>query len=87
MTIRDEASFSAGQDTGTRISVCVARMAAQQLVDDSTWWNRRRHRLMAGALLACAEELEEEADARRALVEDGPSREADGHGALASGEG
>lgn len=66
MTIRDDASFSAGQDTGTRLSACVARLAALQLVQESRWWNRWRRRLMARALVACADELEEEADARRA---------------------
>jgi hypothetical protein len=63
MTSYDAASFAAGQDTGTRVSACVAREAALQLVDASHWWNRRRHRLMASALLTCALELEEAADA------------------------
>lgn len=66
MTNRDEASFSAGQDTGTRVSACVARMTALQLVEESRWWNRRRCRHMARALVACADELEEQADADRA---------------------
>jgi hypothetical protein len=58
MTAYDSASFSAGQDTGTRVAACVARLAALQLIDDSRWWNRWRHRLMARALVACAEEME-----------------------------
>ena len=58
MTAYDSVSFSAGQDAGTRLAACVARMAAVQLVEDSRWWNRRRRRLMARALVACAEEME-----------------------------
>ncbi len=71
MTAYDSTSFSAGQDCGTRLAACVARLAALQLVDDSRWWNRRRHRLMAGALVACADELECGADegARHAEAE------------------
>lgn len=77
MTNRDDASFSAGQDTGTRISARVARAAAQTLVEESRWWNRWRRRLMARALVACAEELEEEADARMAVAPTGsPGRAA-----------
>jgi len=59
----DRTSFAAGQDAGARISACVARMAALELVDHSRWWNRWRHRLMASALVTCAEELESTADA------------------------
>jgi hypothetical protein len=66
MTPYDPDSFEAGQDAGTRLSACVARLAAIQLVEDSRWWNRRRHRVMARALMTCAAELEGEADARRA---------------------
>jgi hypothetical protein len=62
MTAYDSASFYAGQDSGTRVAACVARLAALELTDHSRWWNRRRHRLMAGALVACAEELELAAD-------------------------
>ncbi len=62
MTAYDSTSFSAGQDTGTRVAACVARLAALELTDHSRWWNRRRHRLMASALVACAEELECAAD-------------------------
>ena len=58
MTAYDRTSFSAGQDAGTRLAACVARLAALELIDDSRWWNRRRHRLMARALVACAEEME-----------------------------
>ncbi len=62
MTAYDSTSFSAGQDCGTRVAACVARLAALELVDGAHWWNRRRRRLMAGALVACAEELEGAAD-------------------------
>ncbi len=64
MTPYDSASFTAGQDAGARISACVARLAAYQLVEDSRWWNRWRHRVMARALVTCAEELESTADSR-----------------------
>jgi hypothetical protein len=63
---RDGASFAAGQDTGTRLSACVARLAAAQLLEESRWWNRWRRRLMARALVTCAAEMEEQADARKA---------------------
>jgi hypothetical protein len=63
MTAYDSTSFSAGQDSGTRVAACVARLAALELIDQSRWWNRGRRRLMARALVACAEELESEADA------------------------
>jgi len=71
MTSYDSTSFSAGQDCGTRVAACVARLAALELIGDARWWNRRRHRLMASALVACAEELESSADAggRREAVE------------------
>lgn len=65
LTAYDSASFSAGQDCGTRLAACVARLAALQLIRDSRWWNRWRHRLMARALVACAEELECAADEGR----------------------
>jgi len=61
----DIASFDAGQDCGTRVAACVARLSALELSERSRWWNRRGHRLMAAALVACAEELEAEADASR----------------------
>ncbi len=63
MSAYDSTSFSAGQDSGTRIAACVARLAALELTDHSRWWNRWRHRLMARALVACAEEMECAADA------------------------
>lgn len=62
MTAYDSTSFSAGRDAGTRLAACVARLAALELIDGSRWWNHRRHRLMASALVACAEELEGAAD-------------------------
>ncbi len=63
MTAYDSTSFSAGQDAGTRVAACVARLAALELTDHSRWWNRWRRRLMARALVACAEEMECAADA------------------------
>ena len=65
MTSYDSASFTAGKDAGARISACIARLTALQLVEDSRWWNRRRRRMMARALVTCAEELESDADASR----------------------
>jgi hypothetical protein len=62
MTRYDSTSFSAGQDTGTRLAACVARLAALELIDNARWWNRWRHGLMARALVACAEEMECAAD-------------------------
>lgn len=62
MTADDRTSFSAGQVCGVRTAACVARLAAIELVGGSRWWNRRRHRLMASALVACAEEMELAAD-------------------------
>jgi hypothetical protein len=82
MTIYDSSSFAAGQDAGTRVAACLARIAALELVDGSRWWNRWKRRLMAGALVACAEELECAADADRRLR---PSR-ADGARGEARGE-
>ena len=61
-TAYDGASFAAGQDCGTRVSACLARLAALELIDGSRWWNRRWRRLMAGALVAHAEDLESAAD-------------------------
>ena len=63
MTAYDSPSFSAGQDCGTRVAACVARLSALELMSGSSWWNRRRRRLMASALVACADELESTADA------------------------
>ncbi|HTP51384.1 MAG TPA: hypothetical protein VMK42_11845 [Anaeromyxobacteraceae bacterium] len=62
MTSYDRSSFSAGQQSGARTAACVARLAALELVGGSRWWNRWRHRLMARALVACAEEMELAAD-------------------------
>ena len=62
MTPYDAESFSAGQDCGTRIAGCVARLAALELMADARWWNRRSRRLMAGVLVAFAEEMEEESN-------------------------
>lgn len=63
MTSYDSTSFSAGEDAGARLAACVARLAALELIDDARWWNRWRRRLMARALVACAEEMEGVADA------------------------
>ena len=62
-TTHDRASFDAGQDCGTRVAACLARLSALELIDGARWWNRRKHRLMAGALIAYAEDLESAADA------------------------
>ncbi len=62
MAAYDSTSFSAGKDCGTRLAACIARLAALELIDGSRWWNRRRHRLMARALVACAEDMECSAD-------------------------
>lgn len=62
MTGYDSTSFAAGQDSATRVAASVARLAALELTDRSHWWNRWKHRLMARALVACAEELECAAD-------------------------
>jgi len=65
MTSYDSTSFAAGQDAGARMAACVVRLAALQLIEDSRWWNRRRRRLMARALVTCAEEMETAADASK----------------------
>ena len=59
----DSASFDAGQDCGTRIAACIARLSALELIDGSRWWNRRGRRRIAAALVAYAEALESDADA------------------------
>jgi hypothetical protein len=59
----DSASFDAGQDCGTRVAACIARLSALELIDGSRWWNRLGHRRTAAALVAYAEELESAADA------------------------
>lgn len=68
MALYDTASFAAGEDAGTRIASCVARLAASELMQSSHWWNRRRRGAMSSALIACAEELESDADARAVAV-------------------
>jgi len=60
----DAASFAAGENTGTRIASCMARMAARDLMENARWWNRRRRGAMSSALIACAEELDRDADAQ-----------------------
>ena len=62
----DIASFAAGQNAGTRIASCIARLAACELMQDAHWWNRWRRGAMSGALIAHAEELENDADAEPA---------------------
>lgn len=62
MTHHEVAIFAAGQDAGARVTAGVARLAAHQLLDDARWWNRWRRRLLAGALTALADEVEESAD-------------------------
>jgi hypothetical protein len=68
----DSASFTAGQDTGTRIASCIARLAASELMQDAHWWNRRRRGAMATALITHALELEHDADARSGAEEEVP---------------
>jgi hypothetical protein len=67
-TAHDRASFDAGQDCGTRVAACIARLTALELIDGSRWWNRWRLRRMAGALVAYAEDLESAADAAPATA-------------------
>ena len=62
----DTASFAAGQNCGTRIASCIARLAAIDLMRDAHWWNRWRRGAMSRALIAHAEELENDADAEPA---------------------
>jgi hypothetical protein len=72
----DPVSFLAGRDSGARISACVARLAALELLEDSRWWNRRRRGVMARTLIALADEVENDADADRSepvLDEAGPT--------------
>ena len=66
MASYDTASFAAGQNCGTRIASCIARLAASELMQDARWWNRRRRHAMSSALIAYAEELENDADAEPA---------------------
>jgi hypothetical protein len=65
-TAHDSASFAAGEDCGTRVAACLARLSALELIDGSRWWNRRERRRMARALVAYADELESGADAAAA---------------------
>lgn len=44
MRVYDRSSFAAGQDSGTRIAACVARLAALELLDESRWSPERRRR-------------------------------------------
>jgi len=67
----DTNSFAAGQDCGTRMASCIARLAASELMLDAHWWNRRR-RAMANALLTYAEDLEDHADEEAAAKEQAP---------------
>jgi hypothetical protein len=64
-TAYDSASFAAGEDCGTRVAACLARLSALELNDGSRWWNRWGRRRMARALVAYADELESGADAAR----------------------
>jgi len=66
----DTASFAAGQDCGTRIASCIARLAAGELMQDARWWNRRRRGVMASALLTYSEDLENDADSEPAGKEE-----------------
>lgn len=70
---REGRTFAQGVECGTRVAACVARASALELLARARWWNRWRYRLMASALVACAEELElwaeEDEAARRGLAE------------------
>jgi hypothetical protein len=68
----DAAGFAAGQNSGTRIASCIARLAAIELMQDAHWWNRRRRSAMASALMTHAEELESDADAEPAAQQVAP---------------
>jgi len=85
VALYDTASFAAGENAGTRVASCVARLAAQDLMEGARWWNRRRRGAMSSALIACANELERDADAR-ATAEPTPASAAPGLApALAAG--
>ncbi len=62
----DAASFAAGQNCGTRIASCIARLAASELMQDAHWWNRRRRAAMATALFTYSEDLENSVDSEPA---------------------
>ena len=66
MVSYDTASFAAGQNCGTRIASCIARLAASELMQDARWWNRRRRGAMASALFSYSEDLENDADSEPA---------------------
>ncbi len=66
----DTASFAAGQNCGTRVASCIARLAASELMQDARWWNRRRRGAMASALLTYSEDLENDADSEPAGQEE-----------------
>lgn len=66
VALYDTASFAAGENAGTRVASCVARLAARDLMDGAHWWNRWRRGAMSSALIACAEELDRDADAQAA---------------------
>jgi hypothetical protein len=66
----DTASFAAGQNCGTRIASCIARLAASELMQDARWWNRRRRGAMASALFTYSEDLENDADSEPAGQEE-----------------
>lgn len=72
-TVYDPSSFAAGRDCGTRVAACLARLTALELMEHARWWNRRRRRVMAGALVACAEELEGQVDGAESAPS-GPAR-------------
>jgi hypothetical protein len=68
----DPVAFSAGRDCGTRVGACIARAAALELLERGRWWSRWRYRLMARALVACAEELELDAEEEGRRRREGP---------------
>lgn len=63
MTRHEAQIFAAGQSDGARVAAGVARLAAAQLMEDARWWNRWRRRLLASALIAYAEEMEQRGEA------------------------
>ena len=66
----DTASFTAGQNCGTRVASCIARLAASELMQDARWWNRRRRGAMASALVTLSEDLDDHADSEPAGQEE-----------------
>jgi hypothetical protein len=59
---REDCAFAAGVACGTRVAACVARATALELLARSRWWNRWRYQFVASAFVACAEELELQAE-------------------------